>query len=65
MEPGQATGWDAATLAAMQEPHGSANRSFALTAPNGPLNFPGLKAVKSVNFIFKPRLSYAGAWEGC
>lgn len=30
--PGQATGWDAATLAAVQEPHGSAKRSFALTA---------------------------------
>lgn len=63
-EPSQAAGWAAASLAVMQEPHESANRSFALTAPNALLNFPGLRAAKSVNFIFKPRLSCAGVWEG-
>lgn len=63
-EPCQAAGWDAALLAATQEPHESANRSFALTPPNALLNFPGLRAA-IINFIFKPRLSCAGARECC
>lgn len=62
-EPCLVPGWDAALLAAMQEMHKAANRSFTLATSKALLNIPGLRAAMIIHSNFKPRLPCTGSIE--